>query len=103
MRDVDGVAAVSQFRQGGFRVEGQTAFLTAVDPATVDEVATLELSPEAHPGARGREDRRSSTTCMKDEGWSVGDTFPTEFATVGKAPLEIGGTFSENSLLGRTT
>ena len=48
--DVDGVAAVSQFRQGGFRVEGQTAFLTAVDPATVDQVATLELSPAAIHG-----------------------------------------------------
>ena len=37
---------------------------------------------------------------MKDEGWTVGDTIPTEFATVGKAPLVIGGTFSENSLIG---
>ena len=32
---VPGVAAVSEFRQGGFRVNGSTAFLTAVDPSTV--------------------------------------------------------------------
>jgi putative ABC transport system permease protein len=29
----------------------------------------------------------------------VGDTVPSEFATVGKAPLVIGGTFSDNSLI----
>jgi putative ABC transport system permease protein len=99
VRSVDGVAAVSQFRQGGFRVEGQTAFLTAVDPATVDQVATLELSPEA---IQGLEDGKIVVfdDVMKDEGWEVGDTIATEFATVGKAPLVIGGTFSENSLLG---
>ena len=37
---------------------------------------------------------------MNDEGWKVGDTIATAFATVGKAPLVIGGTFSENSLVG---
>ena len=99
VRDVDGVASVSQFRQGGFRVDGQTAFLTGVDPATVDQVATLELSPEA---IQGLEDGKIVVfdDVMKDEGWKVGDTIATEFATVGKAPLVIGGTFSENSLLG---
>jgi putative ABC transport system permease protein len=99
VRAVDGVAAVSQFRQGGFRVRGQTAFVTAVDPTTVDDVATLELSPEA---VQGLEDGKVVVfdDVMKDEGWNVGDTIPTEFATVGKAPLVIGGTFSENSLIG---
>jgi len=99
VRAVDGVASVSQFRQGGFRVGGQTAFLTAVDPATVDDVATLELSPEA---IQGLEDGKIVVfdDVMTDEGWEVGDTIATEFATVGKAPLVIGGTFSENSLLG---
>ena len=94
-----GSRPVSQFRQGGFRVDGQTAFLTAVDPATVDQVATLELSPEA---IQGLEDGKIVVfdDVMKDEGWKVGDTIATEFATVGKAPLVIGGTFSENSLLG---
>ena len=99
VRAVDGVAAVSQFRQGGFRVKGQTAFLTAVDPATIGDVATLELSSEA---IQGLEDGKIVVLddVMKDEGWTVGDTIPTEFATVGKAPLVIGGTFSENSLIG---
>ncbi len=36
VRDVDGVAAVSEFRQNGFRVDGSTAFITGLDPATVD-------------------------------------------------------------------
>ncbi len=99
MREVDGVAAVSQFRQGGFRVDGSTAFVTAVDPATIDDVASLELSSEA---IQGLEDGKIVVfdDVMADENWKVGDTIPTAFATVGKAPLVIGGTFSENSLIG---
>ncbi len=99
VRDVDGVAAVSQFRQGGFRVDGSTAFVTAVDPATIDDVASLELSSEA---IQGLEDGKIVVfdDVMTDENWEVGDTIPTAFATVGKAPLVIGGTFSENSLIG---
>ena len=97
--DVDGAAAVSQFRQGGFRVKGSTAFVTAVDPGTIDDVASLELSSEA---IQGLEDGKIVVfdDVMADEGWEVGDTIPTAFATVGKAPLVIGGTFSENSLIG---
>ena len=99
VREVDGVAAVSQFRQGGFRVKGSTAFVTAVDPATIDDVASLELSPDA---IQGLEDGKIVVfdDVMADENWKVGDTIPTAFATVGKVPLVIGGTFSENSLIG---
>ena len=99
VREVDGVAAVSQFRQGGFRVKGSTAFVTAVDPATIDDVASLELSSEA---IQGLEDGKIVVfdDVMADENWKVGDTIPTAFATVGKVPLVIGGTFSENSLIG---
>ncbi len=99
VRDVDGVSAVSEFRQGGFRVDGSTSFITGIDPATIDQVATLELSPEA---TTGLDDGKIVVfdDVMKDEGWKIGDTVPAEFATVGKAPLEIGGTFAENSLVG---
>jgi putative ABC transport system permease protein len=98
VRAVDGVATVSQFRQGGFRVSGSTAFVTAVDPATIDQVATLELSPDAIQGLEAGKIVVFDDV-MKDKGWSVGDTVPSEFATVGKAPLVIGGTFSDNSLI----
>ncbi len=99
VRGVDGVSAVSEFRQGGFRVDGSTSFITAIDPETVEQVATLGLSPEA---IQGLEDGKIVVfeDVTKDEGWKIGDTVQSEFATVGKAPLEIGGTFSENSLVG---
>ncbi len=98
VRGVDGVGAVSEFRQGGFRVSGSTAFVTAVDPATIDQVATLDLSPDA---IQGLQDGKIVVfdDVMKDKGWKVGDTVPSEFATVGKAPLVIGGTFSDNTLI----
>ncbi len=99
VRDVEGVSAVAEFRQGGFRVHGSTSFITGFDPATIDQVGTLELSPGAISGLEDGKIVVFDDT-MKDEGWKVGDTVPAEFATVGKAPLEIGGTFSENSLVG---
>ncbi|MGZ5296696.1 MAG: ABC transporter permease [Actinomycetota bacterium] len=97
--DVEGVSAVSEFRQGGFRVHGSTSFITGIDPATIDRVATLDLSPEAIHGLQAGKIVVFDDV-VKDEGWKVGDTVPAEFATVGKVPLEIGGTFGENSLIG---
>jgi putative ABC transport system permease protein len=99
VRGVEGVSAVSEFRQNAFRVDGSTAFITAVDPTTVDQVAVLELTAEA---SQGLQEGKIAVfeDVMTDHGWKVGDSVPAEFATVGKAPLVIGGTFAENSLAG---
>ena len=75
VRDVEGVSAVAEFRQGGFRVHGSTSFVTGFDPATIDQVATLELSPEAISGLEDGKIVVFDDT-MKDEGWKVGDTVP---------------------------
>ena len=98
-RDVPGVAVVAEFRQGGFQVKGSTAFLTAVDPASIEQVATLELSP----GALASLDDGMVLVYDKTaqgNGWSVGDEIPSAFASVGKEPLTVGGTFGEQGLAG---
>jgi putative ABC transport system permease protein len=98
-RQVPGVAAASEFRQGGFRVNGSTAFLTAVDPATIDQVTSIEASPGAIQTLANGEVLVFDNTATKN-GWSVGDRLPAAFATTGKAPLTIGGTYGENRLVG---
>jgi len=99
VRNVPGVAAVAEFRQGGFRVKGSDAFLTAVDPATVEQVTDLKLSPGA-AGALARGEVLVFKDVAATNGWTTGDTVPAAFATTGRAPLTVGGTFGENRLVG---
>ncbi len=96
---VPGVATASEVRQNGFRVNGSTAFLSAVDPATIDQVTSIEASPD------GVRSLSTGTILVYDKtaernDWAVGDQVPAAFATVGKAPLTIGGTYGRAGLLG---
>ena len=97
--EVPGVAAVGEFRQGGFRVSGKTAFVSAVDPAVVDEVMSLDVSSGSIASLSKGEVMIFDDVATKHH-WSVGDMLPAEFATTGKAPLIIGGTYSEHRLVG---
>jgi putative ABC transport system permease protein len=99
LRDLPEVGAVSEFRSGTFRVNDASSFLTAVDPASIEQVATLDISAGSTealvPGSilvfRDR---------VEEEGWTVGDTVPAAFASEGDRPLEIVGIFDENRLVG---
>jgi putative ABC transport system permease protein len=99
VRQLPQVAAVTEFRQGGFRVEGGTSFITAVDPSTIDETATLKVSSGGVESLNHGE-VLVFTDAADERNLRVGDTLPAEFATVGKAPLTVGGTFEENRLVG---
>jgi putative ABC transport system permease protein len=96
---VPGVAAVSEFRQGGFRVNGSTAFLTAVDPSTVQQVTSLKESPGSIQSLADGDVLVFDDVATKN-GWALGDTLPAAFGTVGRTPLRIGGTYAENRLVG---
>jgi putative ABC transport system permease protein len=96
---VPGVAAVSQFRQGGFRVNGSAAFVTAVDPATVEQVTSIKPSSDAIASLSASDVLVYADTAEKN-GWAVGEQLPASFSTVGKVPLTIGGTYGDNRLLG---
>jgi putative ABC transport system permease protein len=99
LRDLPEVAVVSQQRQGGFRVDGGTAFISGVDPATIDQVLTLGLSAGAVEALEDG-DVIVLDTRLEEEGWSVGDTLPAAFAASGDADLTIGGTFTDNRTVG---
>jgi putative ABC transport system permease protein len=95
------VGTTSAFRQNGFRVNGSTSFVTAVDPSTVEEVATLEVTEGSV--ASLAEDTRGVLVhrdVAEDNGWALGDELPAEFASSGDVPLTIVGIFDENRLVG---
>jgi putative ABC transport system permease protein len=94
------VGTASAFRQNGFRVAGSTSFLTAVDPASVEEVATLEVAEGEVAALAGSDTVLVHRDVAADNGWSVGDEVPAEFASTGEAPLTIVGIYDENRLVG---
>ncbi|MGH2629045.1 MAG: ABC transporter permease [Actinomycetota bacterium] len=95
------VGTVSAFRQNGFRVDGATSFLTAVDPATVEEVATLDVSEGSVSSlAEGSDVVLVHRDVASEHGWAPGDDVPAEFASTGDVPLTIGGIYDENRLVG---
>ena len=96
---VQGVDAVAQFRQGGFRVADASDFMTGVDPTTIEAVANLEPSSGAL-ASLGQGDVIVYDKTMEDHGWKVGDQIDSSFAADGSVPLTIGGTFGENSIVG---
>jgi putative ABC transport system permease protein len=96
---VDGVEVVSAFRTDAFRVNGATTFVTGVDPATVESVASLgqvegDLSGLTVDQVLVHDD------VAQENGWSIGDEVPAAFARIGDHPLEVVGIFEENALVG---
>jgi putative ABC transport system permease protein len=94
------VGTASAFRQNGFRVAGSTSFLTAADPTTVEAVATLEVSEGEVVALNGSDTVLVHRDVAADNGWSVGDEVPAEFASTGESPLTIVGIYEENRLVG---
>jgi putative ABC transport system permease protein len=95
------VGTASPFRQNAFRVNDRTSFLSAVDPSTVETVATLEVSE----GSVGSLSEDAETVLVHrdvaaDNGWVLGDRIPAAFAARGDVPLEIVGIYDENRLVG---
>jgi putative ABC transport system permease protein len=96
---IPGVGAVSEVRQGMFRVNGKDAFLAAVDPETIDQVVSLGLSTDAQ-AALGRDRVVVLAKKATENGWKVGDSLLTSFSTSDGHPLIMGGTFTQNQLFG---
>jgi putative ABC transport system permease protein len=98
IRGLPEVGAVSEFRASTFRIAGATSFLTAVDPATVEQVATLDVSAGS-TDALGIDSVLVFRERAEEKGWTVGDTVPAAFAATGSRPLEIVGIFDEIGLV----
>jgi putative ABC transport system permease protein len=82
-------------------VSGATSFVTAVDPATIEQVATMEVTEGSVADLTSATDGVLVFRDLAvDEGWALGDQVPAEFASSGEVPLTIVGIFDENRLVG---
>ena len=97
-REVEGVAAVSELRQGGFKVDGTDSVMTGIDPTTVEQVTDLEVDQDALQALEGGDVLVFDET-LAENGWSVGQELPSAFPAGGERPLTIGGTFGVNSIV----
>lgn len=99
IREVPEVAAVSEFRQNAFRFRGADNFLTAVDPATIEQVATVDMITGTTSALA-----QGSILVYKDvaeeNGFKQGDTVTLEFPSTGAQRFVVGGIYGENRLVG---
>jgi putative ABC transport system permease protein len=94
------VEAVTEVRQNGFRVDGTTAFVTAVQPDTLEATASIDVL-EGNLADLSRPDTiMVHQDIATANGWTVGDEVPAQFATVGDAPLTLVGIYGDNRLVG---
>jgi putative ABC transport system permease protein len=93
------LAAVSAFRQGQVRIEGKTDFVAGIDPATIEQVATLGIT-KGSAGSLGQGDILVYDEVANTNGWGVGDDISVEFARTGVQHLTVGGLYSDNRFLG---
>jgi len=96
---VPGVQAASAFRQAGFRVNGVSAFVTGIDPATILDVAALD-SEQENLASLGPDGLLVSRKVADANGWSVGDAVQAAFPASGAHPLTISGILAEPGVVG---
>jgi putative ABC transport system permease protein len=100
VRDLPEVEAITEFRQNGFRIDGTTAFVTGVQPDTLDVTASIDVTEGSLADLAQPDTIMVYEEVAKDNGWAVGDTVPAQFATVGDAPLTLVGIYGDNRLAG---
>jgi putative ABC transport system permease protein len=93
-------AAVSPFRQGEIRVNDRSAFVSGVDPATLDDVVSLEFTSGSLASLEEPNTVLVYRGVADSDDLTVGDELPIEFASTGTQRLTVGGIFTDNRQLG---
>ncbi len=102
IKELDGVEAVSPVRIGTAEIEGKGAQLSAVDPATINQLFDVGVSEGAIEGA-GPADLFVLRDKAEEEGWTVGDTVTVNFARTGEQELTIAAIYDEPQPAGTYT
>jgi putative ABC transport system permease protein len=100
IRSVEGVDVVSEIRQGEVKVDGSTAFLTAIDPATFAAVSEAGVGAGSIQGLSAPDTIAVFEEIAADNGWTVGDRITVEFPATGEVDVEVAAIYSENGLIG---
>jgi putative ABC transport system permease protein len=98
---IDGVDSVTPLRWGQAQLDGETAFITAVDPTTVDDSLSLTWVSGSSAGLKGNGVVIDETTATS-RGWSMGDTIESLTLTGQRQELVVGGIFEPNQVIGST-
>ena len=99
LREEDAFGTVSAFRSGVFGYKGRAVEVSAIDPATIEEVAQVEMV-SGRVGDLGVGDVLVYRVVAQSEGWRVGETFEVEFARTGEQTLRVAGIHDNNFIIG---
>ena len=99
VRAVPEVEAVSEVRQSGFRFDGRSAFMSGVDPQTIDEVALVELDA-GRLESLGHGSVLVHRDVAEGQGLGIGDPVTLSFPAGGDREFVVGGILADDRLLG---
>src|SRR5690606_28443479 len=94
--EVDGIEVISPNGWGEAHINGGETAYTSVDPATVEQVLNLNLS-SGSTADLGPDGVLVSKDAAEENGWSVGDKVPVEFAATGADDLTVAGVFETSN------
>ncbi|MGY1770910.1 ABC transporter permease [Blastococcus sp. SYSU D00813] len=98
---IDGVDGVTVMRWGQVQLDGETVFLTAIDPAGVDRSIELDWVDGSAEGLTGDGLVVDESTAQA-RGWSVGDTVQALSIDGRERDLVVGGVYAANQVVGST-
>jgi putative ABC transport system permease protein len=99
LRGDSAFAAVSEFRQGEFGLNGHGTQIQGIDPATVGDVVHVDMVAGSL-SSLGDGDVLVFERTAKSHGWKVGDTVDAQFVRTGHQPLRIVGIYKDDRILG---
>jgi putative ABC transport system permease protein len=100
LRGLSGVATVSQIRQAEAKVDGGTAFVSGIDPATFDAVSDAGVLEGSIADLSSPNGLAVFEDVAQDNAWGLGDTVHGEFPATGDVDLRIVAIYAENGLVG---
>jgi putative ABC transport system permease protein len=92
-------SVVAPFRQAEARVGTSDTFVVGIDPATIAQVANIEMDTGSVAGLAQPGTVIVSRTEAASKGFSVGGTIEMRFPATGTQTLRVVGTFEPNGLL----
>ena len=93
------VSVVSPFRQEEAKIGSSTTFVAAIDPATIQDVAEVQIVRGSLADLSEPDTVIVSRTEAAARGFAVGDTIPLSFPRTGVQHLRVVATFEPNQLL----
>ena len=94
VRSLPEIGDVSTLKVGTAVVEGTNATIVGVDPATIDAVTNIDLSPGSLESLAATNGVIVVESAMEDNDWSVGDFITIAYPQDPGGPVEIVGTMA---------